>query len=244
MKKKFIVAIATLYITTACYAQTQSPFNGRDFSNWHTDVPKMDTDKLAKSPFIIRNDMIVLLANPQGHLITNEVYQNYRLQVEYRFPGLPGNSGIIVHASTPRAVNKMYPKSIEVQLQHNNAGDLWCVGETIAAPDMENRRGPEEKQSGFYSSFIKTLKKWSGIKDDKQNRIVKLTDNAEKPPGEWNTMVIECFGSSIKVWLNGALVNDGFNCTASKGQIALQAEGDEVEFRKVDLMPITKLSGK
>ncbi len=244
MKKILITSIFTFCTTVACYTQTQSLFNGRDFSNWHTDVPKMDTDKVARSPFIIRNGMIVLLADPQGHLITNEVYQNYRLQVEYRFAGVPGNSGVVVHASTPRAVNKMFPKSIEVQLQHNDAGDLWCIGETIAAPDMENRRGPEDKQGGLYNSLLKTIKKWSGIKEDKQSRIVKLTDNAEKTPGEWNTIVIECFDSYIHVWLNGVLVNDGFNCSATKGQIALQAEGCEVEFRKVVLMPITKLSVK
>ena len=40
------------------------------------------------------------------------------------------------------------------------------------------------------------------------------------------------------------MVNYGFNATASKGNIALQAEGSEVEFRKVELAPITKLSGK
>jgi len=38
---------------------------------------------------------------------------------------------------------------------------------------------------------------------------------------------------SITVWLNDVFVNQGWNCTATKGQIALQAEGAEVEFRKV-----------
>ena len=38
------------------------------------------------------------------------------------------------------------------------------------------------------------------------------------------------------------LVNQGFDCTAQKGQIALQAEGSEVEFKKILLTPITKLS--
>jgi hypothetical protein len=55
-------------------------------------------------------------------------------------------------------------------------------------------------------------------------------------------MVIECFDNSIKVWVNGDLINYGFDCTANKGQIALQAEGSEVEFRKILLTPITKLS--
>ena len=55
-------------------------------------------------------------------------------------------------------------------------------------------------------------------------------------------MTIETVGNTLRVWLNGDLVNDGFNATADHGQIALQAEGAEVEFRKVLLTPITQLS--
>jgi hypothetical protein len=51
-------------------------------------------------------------------------------------------------------------------------------------------------------------------------------------------MVIECMGAEIKVWVNGDLVNHGHDCTAQKGQIAVQAEGSEVEFRKMQLTPI------
>ena len=55
-------------------------------------------------------------------------------------------------------------------------------------------------------------------------------------------MVIECFKDSVKVWVNGVLVNEGTNCTASKGQIAVQAEGSEVEFSKLELQPIKRLT--
>ncbi len=55
-------------------------------------------------------------------------------------------------------------------------------------------------------------------------------------------MIIECVASSIKVWVNNDLVNHGTNCTASSGQLAVQAEGAEVEFRKLMLTPINKLS--
>jgi Domain of Unknown Function (DUF1080) len=48
------------------------------------------------------------------------------------------------------------------------------------------------------------------------------------------------FKKTIKVWVNGTLVNEGNNCTASSGQIALQAEGAEVEFRKVLLTRIKR----
>ena len=171
--------------------------------------------------------MLVSLGRPNGHLITDSVYQNFRLNVEYRFAGKPGNCGVLVHASTPRSLYKMFPKSLEVQMMHENAGDFWCIVEDITVPDMVKRRGPQEE--------------W-GITEGKKRRILNLTDSSEKPLGECNSMTIECVGAKVKVWVNGDLVNHGFNCTAQKGNIALQAEGAEVEFRKVQYTPITKVS--
>lgn len=208
-------------------AQSKSLFNGKDLTGWHVDVPDMDNDATLKNPFIVRNGMLVSLGTPGGHLITDAVYENYRLEVQYRFAGKPGNCGILVHASTPRALYKMFPKSIEVQLMHENAGDFWCIVEDIRVQDMEKRRGPKDK--------------W-GTTEDKARRITNLTDGSEKPLGEWNDVKIECLNNSVKVWINGTLVNQGFDCTARKGQIALQAEGSEVEFKKIMLTPITQLS--
>ncbi|MES1219940.1 MAG: DUF1080 domain-containing protein [Bacteroidota bacterium] len=225
------IILLILFITAICscngLTQTHSLFNGHDLKGWHVDVPEMDTNSLARNPFIIRNGMLVSLGEPQGHIITDSIYHDYRLDIEYRFAGKPGNCGVLLHASTPRALYKMFPKSIEAQMMHDNAGDFWCIVEDIKVPDMEKRRGPKSN--------------W-GITEGKERRIINLTDNSEKPPGEWNSYTIECVKNSIKVWLNGDLVNYGFDCTASKGQIALQAEGAEVEFRKVEITPITALS--
>ena len=231
MKKGIIITLTALGIlcTLSSFAQSYSLFNGKDLDGWHIDIPEMDTNAAAINPFIIRNKMLVSLGTPQGHLITDSVYQDFRLEVEYRFAAVPGNCGVLVSASTPRVLYKMFPKSVEVQLMNKNAGDFWCIGENIVVPDMETRRGPKAN--------------W-GTTDGKERRVKNLTDNSEKPVGEWNSMTVECVGNSIKVWVNNDLVNYGFNATASKGNIALQAEGSEVEFRKVVLTPITKLSGE
>lgn len=210
-------------------AQSRSLFNGKDLDGWHVDVPEMDKNKDARNPFIVRNSMLVSLGTPGGHLITDAGYQNYRLEVQYRFAGKPGNCGVLVHASTPRALFKMFPKSLEVQMMHENAGDFWCIVEDIKVEDMEARRGPKAE--------------W-GITEGKKRRVKNLTDGSEKPIGEWNTMIIECVDKEIKVWLNGDLVNHGFDCTVTSGQIAVQAEGSEVEFRKLELSPITEISEK
>mgnify|MGYP000846874016 FL=1 len=226
-KKNFALLSLLLIVAIIGSAQTKSLFNGKDLSGWHVDVPEMDTNANAINPFIVRNGMLVSLGTPQGHLITDAVYHDYRLVVEYRFAGMPGNCGVLLHASTPRALYKMFPKSIEAQMMHDNAGDFWCIVEDITVPDMEKRRGPRAE--------------W-GITEGKGRRIINLTDSSEKKVGEGNTMIIECVGSSIKVWVNGDLVNYGYDCTASRGNIAVQAEGSEVEFRKLEISPIKKLT--
>ena len=206
---------------------TRSLFNGRDLTGWHVDVPARDTTPSLPPSFIVRNGMLVSMGVPEGHLITDAVHRNYRLEVEYRFAGKAGNCGVLVHASTPRALYGMFPKSIEVQMEHGNAGDFWVIQEDITVPDMERRRGPRAN--------------W-GVSEGKGRRIVNLTDGSERALGEWNRMVVEVLGRSLRVWVNGTLVNDGSQATADRGQIALQAEGVEVEFRRVDLTPITRLS--
>lgn len=207
--------------------QATSLFNGKDLRGWHVDVPKMDEDPDARNPFIVRNGLLVSLGTPGGHLITDQTYSDYRLKVEYRFVDEPGNCGVLVHASTPRSLYDMFPKSIEVQMMHENAGDFWCIVEDIKVDDMEARRGPPEE--------------W-GITEGEKRRILNLTDDSEKPLGEWNQMVLETLEDEIKVWVNGDLVNHGYDATARSGQIAVQAEGAEVEFRKLVLTPITQLS--
>lgn len=223
MKKYFIPSV--MIALMSCSAPKKEPvskslFNGKDLSGWHVDVPDMDKDTTVRNPFIVRDGNLVSLGVPNGHLITDSVYQDYILEVEYRFVGEPGNCGVLVHSSTPRALYAMFPQSMEVQMMHENAGDFWCIVEDIAVPDMESRRAPKDN--------------W-GITEGKERRIVNLTDGTEKPLGEWNAMKIECMGNTITVWLNDVLVNQGSDCTASKGQVAVQAEGAEVEFRKIML---------
>lgn len=198
-------------------------FNGRNLSGWHADVPEADGGALVPPSFVVEQGMLVSLGTPEGHLITDESYSDYRLVVEYRWPHEPGNCGVLVHASTPRRLYGMFPQSIECQLFVGNAGDFWCIGEDIAVPDMERRRGPKDQ--------------W-GVDGDRRRRILNLTDGSEKPLREWNRMEIECRGDSITIFVNDELVNAGHHCTASSGRIAIQAEGAVCEFRRLELLPL------
>ncbi len=202
------------------FTTPKSLFNGKDLTGFTLDIPEADTVANLPPSFIVRNGILVSMGNPIGHLITKKSYKNYRLDIEYRFASKPGNCGVLVHASTPRVLYKTFPQSLEVQMEHNNAGDFWCIKEDITVANMEAQRGPKAE--------------W-GTQEGKQRRVMNLTNNTENALGEWNKMTIFCIGKKVTVYLNNILVNDGYNCTASKGKIALQAEGAEVEFRKFSL---------
>lgn len=232
MKLKFLFAFASsfalnLFGDEKAENSSTSLFNGKDLAGWHSDVPAADKDPDVKASFIVRDGRLVSLGKPRGHLITDASHENYRLEVKYRFPKKAGNCGVLIHSSTPRALFKMFPASIEVQMQSNHAGDFWCIAENIEVENMDERRPREEGQE-------------YGGKRGQARRILNLTDNSEKPLGEWNQMSIECKGDEVKVWVNGELVNHGTNCTAQKGQIALQAEGTEVEFESITITSLSK----
>lgn len=222
MKKSLTLILLLLFPFVLVKGQV-SLFDGNSLSGWYMDVPDLQKDSSLRRPFIVRDGLLVSLGTPGGHLISDKSYENYILEFEYRFAGKPGNCGVLVHASTPRALYGMFPKSIEVQMMHSNAGDFWCIQEDIQVNDMEKRRGPKEN--------------W-GISEGKERRILNLTDDSEKPLGEWNHMKIKCEADRVIVWVNGVLVNDGYGATAQKGQIALQAEGAEVEFKGLILTPL------
>jgi hypothetical protein len=222
MKNISLVIILLFCVHSKIFCQV-SLFDGKSLAGWYMDVPDLQKDSSLRKPFIVRDGLLVSLGTPQGHLMTEKSYENYVLEFDYRFAGEPGNCGVLVHASTPRALYEMFPKSIEVQMMHSNAGDFWCIQQNIQVEDMEKRRGPKED--------------W-GVSEGKERRVKNLTDDSEKPLGEWNHMKIRCEGDKVTVWINGDLVNDGFGATAQKGQIALQAEGAEVEFKNLLLMSL------
>lgn len=225
---KSIAILCACFSTASLIAQDNdkiSLFNGKDLTGWHADIPDADKKPDLAPSFIVRDGNLVSLGKPLGHLITDAEHQNYKLEIEYRFAAEPGNCGVLVHASTPRMLYKMFPKSIEVQMQHKHAGDFWVIGEDITVENMTERRPKREGQE------------YGGTEKDAR-WIKNLTDDSEKPLGEWNKMIVEAKGDEIKVWVNGDYVNHGTKATVTKGKIALQAEGAEVEFKNIYLTPL------
>lgn len=193
-------------------------FNGKDLTGW---MPVLANDRAKpEEVWSVKEGVLVCKGKgkPSGYLRTvKDDYADYTLHLQWRFPaGTPGgNSGVLVHASTPNALG-VWPKSLEAQLNHQNAGDIWVIPESTTI-QIENAA---ERVKG--------------------RRHLNLTDDSEKPIGEWNNYEIICKGDELTIKVNGVLVNHATKCSISKGAICLQAEGADIDFRDIRLMPLKK----
>ena len=192
-------------------------FNGQNFAGWTAVIDKPQL-QLSDIWSVAEGGVLVCRGKgqPRGYLRHHrDDFENYILQLEWRFPaGTPGgNSGVLVHASTPNALN-VWPKSLEAQLNHQNAGDIWVIGTTCRIENADKRVAGR--------------------------RHYNLTDDSEKPIGEWNDYKIEAKSNELTIWVNGHLVNHVTECSAAQGAICLQAEGADIEFRNILLTPLGK----
>jgi hypothetical protein len=106
--------------------------------------------------------------------------------------------------------DKVWPATIECQGQHNDQGDFWFQGGATAKDHATKET----------------------------RRSVKTEPSNEKPVGQWNTFVVECSGTTVKIFVNDKLMNTATECSLSSGHIGLQSEGADLEIRKVSLDPL------
>ena len=149
MKTKTVYLATTLIImllatTIVSYAQTKEAknkektiqlFNGKDLKNWAFHLKDASVDPA--TTFTVQNGVIHIKGSPFGYMRTKEMYSDYKLHVEWRWPVEATNSGVFVHAHMPDTI---WPKCIEAQLSNGNAGDFICNG-----IDMDERTNKASK---------------------------------------------------------------------------------------------------
>lgn len=206
-------------ITSA--AEWRDLFDGESLKGWFFDVKDYTHPHEIYS---VEGGILHVAGKDQSVAVMRTVEDfgsSYDLEIEWRWPDEPGNSGCLIHCSSPRFMN-IWPKSIEVQLHRGNAGDLIHIGEMITTPVAQV---PTDLSGG---------NKW------KVRLRNNLTDDSENPAGEWNHMFIKIRSGEVTVHVNGILVNHGTDLTTRTGAICLQAEGANVEYRKVRIREILR----
>ncbi len=184
-------------------------WNGADFTGWKLFLSDSAAD-VAKT-WSIAKGVLRCEGRPRGYMRTETSYADYHLHVEWRWPGKPGNNGVLAHMS---GADKVWPKSLECQLHSGNAGDFWVIGGVETA---------EHAKGGGRVNGRRTL---------------TLQESSEEPLGQWNTYDIICKDDWVVVMVNGVLQNVGTKCSEKGGKICLQSEGAAIEYRNIYVEPL------
>jgi hypothetical protein len=196
-------------------------FNGNNITNWYTYIDSLGVDTPeSKSVFAVENKVLHFDGPFMGYLCTNDSYRNYYLQVVFRWgekkypprENSKRDSGVLYHFPI-EALDRLWPNSIECQIQEEDCGDYYCVNGSYA--DSPN----------------------GGTVEWGQKHIVR-TANYENPNQEWNVIEIICVDDKSEHYVNGHLVNEAYNLSNIEGKILLQLEGAEIYYKTVDLIPL------
>ena len=188
-----------------------------------------------------------------GELRTTRSFKDYHLKLQFKWgekkwpprnaDATQRDSGLLYHVhAAPGAEGRTWARSIELQIQERDVGDLYAVGTAIA---VRAKTVPGTQPAQYIYDPTGTWTYFSQI-PGQTGRCIKQPD-AERPTGEWNNVELVCFGEDCIHIVNGKVVMrlhaptriDGALPTpVTEGAIILQSEGAEVFYRDVAFRPI------
>ena len=244
-------AILSLAISSLACGEWAPIFNGKNLDGWVPKITKHEAGVNVHDTFRVEDGILKVSYENYGefdgrfgHLYSEKSYSHYLLRMEYRFEGemMPDaphyvnlNSGFMVHAQPAHEMklNQNFPVSVEFQFLadegkgHRQTGNV-CTPGTLIEIDGETIT----------------------------QHIVK-SSAPTFPAGEWISVEIEVRGGeSIVHRVNGEdvlrfekpsldpndekfgaqdLIKGGKPLLIESGHIALQAEGQGVWFRNIEL---------
>jgi hypothetical protein len=236
---------------------SEVPGLARDASGRYTEPIGSGRDPL--KVFTVDSDVdgraaIRISGEAFGELRTKASFKDYHLKLQFKWgekkwaprdkPETPRDSGLLYHVhSAPGAEGRTWARSVELQIQEHDVGDLYAVGSAIAVR-AKARAGTKPTlydydPTGEWTYFSQS--------QGSMGRCIKQPDN-EKPTGEWNTVELIAFGNDAIHIVNGKIVmrlhgpvriNADLPTPVTSGPIIFQSEGAELFYRDIQVRPIT-----
>jgi hypothetical protein len=211
-------------------------FDGKGLKGFDTFLTNERLNSDPNHVFTVENGVVHVSGTEMGYIITKRSYSNYYLRAEFKWGegtfgsrhGKARDSGILYNI---QGTNKVWPRSIEFQINEGCTGDFWMTdGAALTGRDGVRVTGPAGKASRIdrfnKGPFVNVV----GYRDP--------VNELEKPHGEWN--VVELVNRNRHLWqyVNGKLANEGTDAFPASGKILFQSEGSEVYFRNMVLYPL------
>jgi hypothetical protein len=184
---------------------------------WHTFLNKSGVNNDPLHVFQFEENVLHVSGEDFGYIVTEKKYADFHLTVEFKWgekkypprENSKRDAGIIYHANFYNG-DKVWPRSLEFQIQEGDCGDFWMTDSTTIM------------HSDTLTTPMNNL------------RVIKSKD-AEKPYGQWNKVEVIVLDGIITHLLNGEEVNSGRLGNTKEGNILLQSEGAEIYYRNIEI---------
>jgi hypothetical protein len=169
-------------------------------------------------------EILINSGQPIGVVRSEKMYENFILHIEWMHMEAGGNSGVFVWSNAVPGENRL-PDGVEVQML-----ELDWVNQHI----KDGIKPPDAYVHGelFGVGGVKI------IPDNPRGERSKSVENRCKGKGEWNIYDVVCVDGTIKLSVNGKFVNGISQSSQKKGYLCLEAEGAEIHFRNIKIIPL------
>jgi hypothetical protein len=255
-------ALSTFLLALACLTtRADEPkwiplFNGKDLTGWTIKIAKHPLGENYANTFQVQDGILKVsyddydkFDQQYGHLFTNMAYSHYIMRMEYRFTGkmmadapkyVNLNSGVMLHAQPPQSMrfDQGFPSSLEMQfLADEGKGPRSTAN--LCTPGTHVEMGGELITKHIVKSSAPTFPAEEWVRAEVEVRgndeIIHRINGVEVLRYQHPQLDESC-----KIAPAIDIVEAGGDVMLSYGHIALQAEGQPVWFRKIELLSLEK----
>lgn len=256
--KKGICSVSLILLFSQCAsvkhteANVWKPmFNGEDLNGWTTKIHHYEVGDNHGDTFRVEDDIIKVRYDKYegefneryGHLYYDESFSYFHLSMEYRFvgelhPGAPDftelNSGVMFHSQDPRTMPKEqdWPISVEMQFlaglkegEARSTGNMCSPGTDVVYDGKIDPRHCIESSADTYFGDQWVKAEVIVLGDSLVTHIVNGKEVLQYTKPQIGGGVANRYDPKIKI--DGKLLTEGF--------IALQSEGQPVDFRNIKI---------
>ncbi|MDH4477027.1 MAG: DUF1080 domain-containing protein [Verrucomicrobiaceae bacterium] len=194
-----------------------------------------------------------------GYVGTKKAYRDYHLVLEFKWgtktwgarEKKAKDNGVLLHGYGPHgAYGGTWMASIEAQIIEGGVGDILVLSPKLAdgtelTTSLSAEFGLDRDKEKIWRKgeprqvVTKGRINWKGRDEDWADRVgFRGREDVESPAGEWNRLEVIAKGDTLQFFVNGALVNEAFDCKPSEGKVLLQTEGAEMIVRRYELWPL------
>ena len=232
-----------------------SLFNGKDIDNWTVKIHHHDVGDNYGNTFRVEDSMIKIRYDQYdefndrfGHLYYNTPYSHFKLKFDYRFTGIwrkdapeytELNSGVMYHSQDPRTMLKEqdWPISVEFQLLAGlkdslprPTGNMCSPGTDVVYEGKIDPRHCINSSSKTYFGDQWVHAELIVLGDSLVTHIINGDTVLQYSKPQIGGGVANRYDPNIKI--DGKLLKEGF--------IALQSEGQEIDFKNIRLLNLAE----